>query len=160
MSGWVVEPLAFPVAPHPRTVLARRTRSRGGADPRSRRSPRGGTATGSTVWPRWTLGARVADLQILRALDWRPGDRLDIRARNDVLIVQAHPEDVFSITNQGHLRVPASARRWLGVTAGERVFLAADLSARRLIVYSPAALDRILAQSSHACSPEDVGHER
>jgi bifunctional DNA-binding transcriptional regulator/antitoxin component of YhaV-PrlF toxin-antitoxin module len=84
---------------------------------------------------------RLADQLILVALGWGPGERLEIRPRHDLLIVRARPDGVFSITNQGHLRLPAPVRRWIGLAAGQRVFLAADPSARRLIVHSPAALD-------------------
>jgi hypothetical protein len=158
MSGEMVEPLAFPTArhaPHPGEAKARAGRGR---PPLADLPPQ---REGGWVYGLASMDARgrLADQQVLHALGWGPGERLDIRTRHDMLIVHAHPDGVFSITNQGHLRLPAPVRRWIGLTTGERVFLAADQSARRLIVHSPAALDRMVTQS-HAHLSEHGPDER
>ena len=154
----MVEPLAFPTArhaPHPGEAKARAGRGR---PPLADLPPQ---REGGWVYGLASMDARgrLADQQVLHALGWGPGERLDIRTRHDLLIVRARPDGVFSVTNQGHLRLPAPVRRWIGLTSGERVFLAADPSARRLIVHSPAALDRMVAQS-HAHLSEDGPDER
>lgn len=154
----MVEPLAFPTArpaPHPGEAGAL---TRRGRPPLAELPPQ---REGRWVYGLASMDARgrLADQQVLHALGWGPGERLDIRTRHDVLIVRARPDGVFSITNQGHLRLPAPVRRWIGLTAGQRVFLAADPSTRRLILHSPAALDRMIAQS-HAHLSEDGPNDR
>jgi hypothetical protein len=92
---------------------------------------------------------RVTDKAIPRALGWSPGTRLDIRASGGLLIVHACPDGVFAVTNQGYLGLPAPVRRWYGFPANDRVFLVAEPDDTRLVVYSPAALDAMVATSSH-----------
>jgi bifunctional DNA-binding transcriptional regulator/antitoxin component of YhaV-PrlF toxin-antitoxin module len=55
---------------------------------------------------------------------------------------------VFAVTNQGYLGLPAPVRRWCGLLANDRVFLVAEPDDARLVVYSPAALDAMVAASS------------
>jgi hypothetical protein len=88
---------------------------------------------------------RVADRSLLRALGWDAQTRLDIREQGGLLLVLANPQGVFSLTRQGHLRLPIAARRWCGMEAGDRVFLVADPDEGRLVVHPPAALDAMVA---------------
>jgi hypothetical protein len=89
---------------------------------------------------------RVADRVVLRALGWRPGQRLTIAETGGVLTVHIDPAGDFQVTNQGHLRIPAALRHRCGLSAGHRVLLAADPDRSRLSIYPPAALDHALDQ--------------
>jgi hypothetical protein len=46
------------------------------------------------------------------ALGWQPGTRLEIRESHGLVLVTASDHGVFSMTRQGHLRLPATVRRW------------------------------------------------
>jgi bifunctional DNA-binding transcriptional regulator/antitoxin component of YhaV-PrlF toxin-antitoxin module len=58
--------------------------------------------------------------------------------------VTATPQGVFSPTRGGHLRLPATVRRWCGLGAGDRVLLAAEPDAGLLVVHPPASLDAMV----------------
>ncbi|MFZ0120176.1 MAG: AbrB/MazE/SpoVT family DNA-binding domain-containing protein, partial [Pseudonocardiaceae bacterium] len=79
------------------------------------------------------------------ALGWTPGTRLDIRQIQGLLIIRADTHGVFSVTAQGHLRLPATVRHGCGLHPGDRVLLAADPDRDLLVVHPPAALDDLLA---------------
>jgi hypothetical protein len=88
---------------------------------------------------------RVADRAVVHALGWTPGTRLDIHETRGLLVIRADPRGVFSVTTQGHLRLPAPVRHCCGLLPGDRVLLAADPDRDLLIVHPPAALDDLLA---------------
>ncbi|MEU5261991.1 AbrB/MazE/SpoVT family DNA-binding domain-containing protein [Amycolatopsis sp. NPDC021455] len=96
---------------------------------------------------------RVADHAIIAVLGWRPGARLDIRESRGLLVIRPDARGVFSVTKQGHLRLPAAVRHCCGLVAGDRVLLAADPARDVLIVHPPAVLDDLLA----ACHAELLG---
>ncbi|HEX2262652.1 MAG TPA: AbrB/MazE/SpoVT family DNA-binding domain-containing protein [Pseudonocardiaceae bacterium] len=89
---------------------------------------------------------RVADRAVVSALGWASGTRLNIRESGGLLVIRTDAHGVFSVTNQGHLRLPATVRHCCGLVPGDRVFLAADPQRDLLIVHPPAALDDLFAQ--------------
>lgn len=89
---------------------------------------------------------RVADRAALTALAWTPGTRLDIREARGLLLIRRDDDGVFSVTRQGHLRLPATLRHRCRLGPGDRLLLAADPEWDLLIVHPPAALDDLLAQ--------------
>ncbi len=88
---------------------------------------------------------RVADRAVVGALGWVSGTRLDIGESGGLLVVRADAHGGFSLTRQGHLRLPATVRRGCGLISGDRVLLVADPARDLLVVYPPAALDDLLA---------------
>lgn len=145
MSGDLVKPLLVPRSPHrPSESLApRATRLRLSVA----ELPIGRTAGAVYGMAAMDCRGRVADRVVLKAMEWEPGRRLEIRAGQGLLVVRAFAEGIYAITGQGHLRLPASVRRWCGLVAGDRVFLAGDPAKGRLVVHPPAALDSMIAQS-------------
>jgi hypothetical protein len=89
---------------------------------------------------------RIADRAVVGALGWAPGTRLGIRECGGLVLVTADREGVFSVTGQGHVRLPATVRRWCGLVTGDRVLLAADPARGVLVVHPPAALDAMIGQ--------------
>lgn len=89
---------------------------------------------------------RVADRAVVMALGWVPGTRLNIRESGGLLVICTDTHGVFSVTKQGHLRLPASVRHCCGLVPGDRVLLAANPQGDLLIVYPPATLDDLFAQ--------------
>ncbi|MER5337851.1 AbrB/MazE/SpoVT family DNA-binding domain-containing protein [Micromonospora sp. NPDC002717] len=90
---------------------------------------------------------RIRDRAIIGALGWEPGVRLDIRHGAGAIVVRRDPQDIFAVTGQGHLLLPAAARHWCGLGAGERVLLTADPAASLLVVYPPGLLDEMVAHA-------------
>jgi hypothetical protein len=88
---------------------------------------------------------RIADNNLLRALGWDTATRLDIREQGGLLLVTVTAQGVFSLTRGGHLRLPATVRRWCGLAARDRVFLVANPDQGQLVVHPPAALDAMVA---------------
>jgi hypothetical protein len=60
--------------------------------------------------------------------------------------VTADPQGVFHLTDQGHLRLPATVRHWCGLVTGDRVLLAADPTRGLLVVHPPAVLDTMIGR--------------
>jgi bifunctional DNA-binding transcriptional regulator/antitoxin component of YhaV-PrlF toxin-antitoxin module len=89
---------------------------------------------------------RIADRAVVAALGWAPGSRLDIRERQGLLIIRRDAHGVFTVTKQGHPRLPAAVRHRCGLVTGDRVLLAADPHHDLLTVYSPAVLDAVLSR--------------
>ncbi|WP_406083502.1 AbrB/MazE/SpoVT family DNA-binding domain-containing protein [Micromonospora zamorensis] len=87
---------------------------------------------------------RIADRAIIRVLGWGPGTRLHIREASGVIVVRLDRQGVFTVTGQGHLHLPAAVRHWCGLTAGDRVLLAASPADGLLVVHPPAALDAMV----------------
>ena len=101
---------------------------------------------GTAIYGLATLDhrGRIADLGTVRAMGWSSRTRLDIRELGGLLLVTASPQGVFSLTGQGHLRLPTTARRWCGLSTGDRVLLVAAPGDGLLVVHPPAALDAMV----------------
>ena len=104
--------------------------------------------TRATVYAMATLDCRgrAANQEVVRALRWAAGQRLDIHHTTGVLIVQAHTHAVFSVTRDGHVRLPAEVRHRCGLATGDRVLMAADPRSGQLVIYPPATVDAMLAR--------------
>jgi bifunctional DNA-binding transcriptional regulator/antitoxin component of YhaV-PrlF toxin-antitoxin module len=89
---------------------------------------------------------RIADRTVVRALGWAPGTRVGIRQVHGVLVIGAAAGGMTRVSSEGHVRLPAAVRRGCGLVAGDRVLLAADPVAGRLVVYPPAALDMLITE--------------
>jgi hypothetical protein len=87
---------------------------------------------------------RVADHTVVTAFGWVPGTRLDVRECGGTARPPPRRAGFFSVTKQGHLRLPASVRHCCGLVPGDRVLLVADPHRGVLIVHPPAVLDDLL----------------
>jgi hypothetical protein len=89
---------------------------------------------------------RVADTTVIGALRWGPGTRLTICERGGLVLAACDPDGRCAVDGQGHLRLPAPIRHWCGLTAGERLLLAADPERGLLVMHPPAALHVMITQ--------------
>ncbi|WP_247678050.1 AbrB/MazE/SpoVT family DNA-binding domain-containing protein [Micromonospora sp. C72] len=105
-------------------------------------SPRAGTLVYSLA--AVDSSGRIADRTVIRALGWGPGTRLHIHEASGVIVVRLDRQGVFTVTGQGHLHLPAAVRHWCGLTAGDRVLLAANAADGLLVLHPPAALDAMV----------------
>jgi hypothetical protein len=144
MTGVVVSPLVPPVATpdRPDGAIARAGRR---PLPVARLAV---TRLRSTVYGLAAVDdrGRVADHAVVAALGWGSGTRLDVHESGGLVLIRADRQGVFSVTGQGHLRLPATVRHWCGLVPGDRVLLAADPDQGLLVVHPPAALDAMVGQ--------------
>ncbi|MGK3206914.1 AbrB/MazE/SpoVT family DNA-binding domain-containing protein [Amycolatopsis sp. MEPSY49] len=158
MTGAVIKPLVFPAVPD------------GGRPPAAPAGPQTGRRTlplpvvptprsSSVVYGLAAVDCRgrVADHAIIAALGWQPGGRLHIHESHGLLVIRPDVHGLFSMTNQGYLRLPAAARHCCGLIPGDRVLLAADPGRDVLIVHPPAVLDDLLAARHAELLGGDLG---
>jgi hypothetical protein len=53
---------------------------------------------------------RIVEAAVVRALEWAPGTRLDMRVHGGLVLIAADPTAVFRIRQPFHLRIPATVR--------------------------------------------------
>ena len=112
---------------------------------------------GSATYGLSTLdtSGRIADRQVMQALTWTAGCRLDIRESEGLAVVAADDSGVFRVTGKGYVHLPATVRHWCRLEQGDRVLLAAYPSAGVLVVHTPAALDALI-DAIHAKALREV----
>src|SRR5262245_31836976 len=86
---------------------------------------------------------RLADRTVTNALGWQPGDPLNIRVTNGLIIVAAATDGPVAVSNQGRVHLPAAARHACRITAGDRVLLAAGPADGLRLGHPPANRDAI-----------------
>ncbi|WP_344614184.1 AbrB/MazE/SpoVT family DNA-binding domain-containing protein [Dactylosporangium salmoneum] len=88
---------------------------------------------------------RLADRSPLGVLGWSPGQAIAIRPGVGSVVVRADAAGPHAITSQGHLRLPASARRVLRLAAGDRLLVVASPEDGGLVAYTMSILQFMLA---------------
>lgn len=169
VSGPVIAPVVLhPCHGHPRAVSAGVPDSAGtprGLPLPSIAAPAGARRAAATVYgmARADTGGRLANRAVIGALAWAPGTALAISITGGLPILtptagstaDAAPEATSRITDEMYLRLPARLRRRCGITAGDRLLLAADPAADRLVIYPPAVLDAALADYRSGLAGDD-----
>jgi hypothetical protein len=87
---------------------------------------------------------RVADAALTRALGWTATTRLHIQAYTGLIVVAADEHGIFRLSRLGHVKLPAAARHWCRLCAGDRVLLAADPLNSLLIVHPPVIVEELV----------------
>jgi hypothetical protein len=87
---------------------------------------------------------RLADSKISDALGWVSGVRLDVRQSTNLILVVTDEQGVFIINKLGRLHLPAVARNWCRLNAGDRLLLAAYPQGGLVVVHAPAAPDEVV----------------
>lgn len=94
---------------------------------------------------------RIADRSIVRTLRWVPGELLDVGEHRGIVTVRAvtgrrGPVGTCGrVDGRGFLHLPPTVRRRCGLTAGDRLLLAADPDAGQLTGYPLPTLGLLLA---------------
>lgn len=111
--------------------------------------------TGNVIYGMSRLDAsgRIADHTLTATLGWRPDDQLVLTPDDRVLTVQRAPTGTASLTGRGHLLLPAPIRHRLALHPADRVLLAADPAANRLILYPLATVHAALATLTRGGAP-------
>jgi bifunctional DNA-binding transcriptional regulator/antitoxin component of YhaV-PrlF toxin-antitoxin module len=96
---------------------------------------------------------RVAGQDIVTAMGWRPGDRIEIITIPQAIILRASPSGLLRVPRRPRVVIPAAVRHLRGMSAGENVLLVAAPDHGLIIVHTLRELDDMLS-AYHSPAPE------
>jgi bifunctional DNA-binding transcriptional regulator/antitoxin component of YhaV-PrlF toxin-antitoxin module len=89
---------------------------------------------------------RVASNDIINALDWRPGSKLEVILTPRTIVIRAAPDGLFSVPPRPCLIIPSHVRRPHGIKPRDHVLIAAAPDYGLVIVYPLSALDEMISR--------------
>lgn len=89
---------------------------------------------------------RVASNDIINALGWRPGSKLDVILTPRTIVVRAAPGGLFSVPRRPRIIIPSHVRRAHDIKLGDHVLIAAAPDHGLVIVYPLSALDEMISR--------------
>jgi bifunctional DNA-binding transcriptional regulator/antitoxin component of YhaV-PrlF toxin-antitoxin module len=101
---------------------------------------------------RVDTSGRVANADIVEALRWQPGDKLEMIFSQGTIIIRASPDGLFPVPRRPRIIIPATARRRCAIRPGDHVLLAAALSYGIVIVYPLPVVGEMIARYHSAYS--------
>ena len=101
---------------------------------------------------RVDTSGRVANGDIIEALRWRTGDRLEMILSQGAIVIRASPDGLFSVPRRPRIIIPARARRGCAIGPGDHVLLAAAPDYGIVIVYPLPVVDEMIARYHSASS--------
>ena len=104
---------------------------------------------------RVDASGRVANRDIVRALGWKPGDKLEIVPTLGCIIILASPDGLFSVPVKPCIVIPVAARQFHNISAGDHVLLAAAPEYGIVIVHTRQAMNDMLARYHAAFPPSN-----
>jgi bifunctional DNA-binding transcriptional regulator/antitoxin component of YhaV-PrlF toxin-antitoxin module len=108
---------------------------------------------------RVDASGRVSNRDIVRALGWRPGDKLDVILTLGGIVVLSSPEGLLSVSVKPYIVIPAAARRLHNIEAGDHVLLAAAPEYGIVIIHTRQAMNDMLARYHSSFPPSGHRHE-
>jgi hypothetical protein len=108
---------------------------------------------------RVDASGRVSERHIIQALDWKPGQRLDVVLIAHGIVIRSSTDGQIVLPRTGRLAIPVSARRHCNIEGGDQLLLAAAPDHGVVIIHTATALDDMLVQY-HASSPSAGSHEQ
>ena len=96
---------------------------------------------------------RVASNNIINALRWRPGSRLEVILTPRTIVIRTAPDGLSSVPRRPCIIIPSRARRCHGIKPGDHVLIAAAPDHGLVIVYPLSALDEMVSRY-HSAQPE------
>lgn len=99
---------------------------------------------------------RVGNRDIVGALGWRPGDKLDMILTQGAIIIRVTPDGPFSVPQRPRIIIPATARRRHAIRPGDHVLVAAAPDYGVVILYPLSALDEMLTRYHSAYPAEEI----
>jgi hypothetical protein len=91
---------------------------------------------------------RAANREIIEALHWQPGDRLETVLMPRAIVIRACPDGPLRVPQRPAIVIPRPARTLHRIEAGDHVLLAAAPAYDLVIVHTLSALDDMLAGMS------------
>ena len=89
---------------------------------------------------------RVKNSDIVRALGWQPGDKLEVIPALGGIVILSSPDGLFTVPLKPCIVIPAAARRIHNIKPGDHVLLAAAPEYRVVIVHTRQAVNEMLAR--------------
>jgi bifunctional DNA-binding transcriptional regulator/antitoxin component of YhaV-PrlF toxin-antitoxin module len=102
---------------------------------------------------------RVKNSDIVRALGWQPGDKLEVIPGLGGIVIFSSPDGLFTVPFKPCVVIPAAARRIHDIQPGDHVLLAAAPEYSVVIVHTRQAVNEMLARYHSAFSPRGHQHE-
>ena len=97
---------------------------------------------------------RVASNDIINALRWRPGSKLDVILTPRTIVIRTAPGGQFCVPQRPCIIIPSHVRRPHGISPGDHVLIAAAPDDGLVIVYPLSALDEMISRY-HSAHRED-----
>lgn len=101
---------------------------------------------------RVDTSGRVANGDIVEALHWQPGDKLEMILTQGTIVLRLSPDGLFCVPRRPRIIIPARARQHCAIRPGDRVLLAAAPDYGIVIVYPLPIVDEMVARH-HSASP-------
>ena len=108
---------------------------------------------------RVDASGRVSNRDIVRALGWQPGDRLEVIPTLSAIVILSSPDGLLSVPVKPYIVIPASARRLHNIEAGDHVLLAAAPEYGIVIIHTRQAMNDMLARYHSSFPPSGHRHE-
>jgi len=89
---------------------------------------------------------RVSSNDIVNALHWRPGSRLDVILTPRTIVISTAPGGQFRVPQRPCIIIPSHARRPHDISPGDHVLIAAAPDHGLVIVYPLSALDEMISR--------------
>lgn len=93
---------------------------------------------------RVDASGRVAGRDIVHAVGWKPGDRLELQLTTHAIVIYASASGLLTMPPTQRLVIPVTARRHCAIDPGDHVLLAAAPEHGVVIVHPLSALDDML----------------
>jgi hypothetical protein len=97
---------------------------------------------------------RIASNDIINALRWQPGSKLDVILAPRTIVIRTAPGGRLRVPPRPCIIIPSHARRPHGISPGDHVLIAAAPEFGLVIVYPLSALDEMISRY-HAAHRED-----
>ena len=99
---------------------------------------------------------RVKNSDIVRALGWQPGDKLEVIPGLGGIVIFSSPDGLFTVPFKPCIVIPVAARRIHNIQPGDHVLLAAAPEYRVVIVHTRQAVNEMLARYHSAFPPRVI----
>ena len=94
---------------------------------------------------RVDASGRVANHEIVEALGWRPGDRVEVIVAPRAIVMRSSPGGLVSVPQRPCVVIPGTIRHRCGIRTGDHVLLAAAADHGVVIVHTLSDLDDMLS---------------
>jgi bifunctional DNA-binding transcriptional regulator/antitoxin component of YhaV-PrlF toxin-antitoxin module len=108
---------------------------------------------------RVDASGRVANRDIVRALGWQPGDKLEVIPALGAIVILSAPDGLFCVPLRPCIVIPAAARRLHNIEVGDHVLLAAAPEYGIVIIHTRQAMNDMLARYHSAVPRASHPHE-
>jgi len=102
---------------------------------------------------RVDVSGRVSNRDIVRALGWQSGDKLEVIPALGGIVILSSPDGLLSVPFKRYIVIPAAVRRLHNIEAGDHVLLAAAPEYGIVIVHTRQAMNEMLARYHSAFPP-------